>query len=202
MFAGGAGEVGPAVELVAKAVARLRVVPEQREPCGDDAVDDQYTSNQYTSNQYTSDSAEQLYVDEAGNVFVQRSDASAALMRLASVAHRENNSAPEMERIPGVMSDVTLSPQAGVAARRMLRQRTVSLPTGLVVEGVPALRAEGLPHRTVSEEGPSRGLEELLSSVFLQQGSEVGSGGVQPAPPVGGMLWRSATVAGHGSPPS
>ncbi len=184
VFAGGPGEVGPAGDLVAKAVARLRVVPEQ--PGGE--------QGSFSTQGGTCGAGSH---GETSMASVQHSEASIALMRLAAVAHRESNSAPEMDRLPGVMSEMFAAPQASITAQQVLRQRSVSLPMGLVVEGVPALRWEGLPHRTVSEGESSRGLEELLSSVLLQQVAEEGSTGVEAVGPVGCGLWRVATVAGH-----
>lgn len=130
----------------------------------------------------------------------QSSEASAMLAALVAVPHRETYSAPEMDRELALIGS---SSGLGAATRRLLRQRTVSLPTGLVVEGVPALQGGPLPlpHRSSSLSGQqSGGVRAWLSSVL--QGGGDGSGGGEgvdlPAPGNAG-LWRSQTCVN--SPP-
>lgn len=114
---------------------------------------------------------------------VEQSDASARLASLVA-PHRETYSAPEMERVMGGSPPGVLT----AAARRVLRQRTVSLPAAVAVERGEQYAALPLPNRSPSLNARhSGGVRAWLSNMLSKP----------PAEEVGAIdnahagLWRS-----------
>lgn len=121
--------------------------------------------------------------EQADGASAEQSEGSAALAALLAAPHRETYSAPEMERELAALGSTGV---LTAATRRLLRQRTVSLPAGTVREQDEGA-ALPLPNRSPSlNTRQSRGVRAWLTSVLRPA-----EDGVQAVVPQHSTLWRS-----------